>query len=148
MRRGLIIGIVALVTVSAALLSWQPWQMTSERWIRNSVVQLRQMPPPPAGLASSLGQGEWAGQGYLLFTNGWACFASTTFHSSERVGDIGLLRASDGSFYICHFHFCVGLLEYRQDIRRPEERQGRPQDIGQFIEHYGKINGWERLADN
>ena len=147
MRRSLIIGVVVLVAITASLLTWRPWELTRKRWIHNAMHQLRQTTPPPANLASSLGQGEWAGQSYLLFTNGWACFRSHTFHSSERVGDIGMLRASDGSFYICHFHFCVGLKEYWQEVRPPEEQQARPRDINHFIELYGKTHGWKRLPD-
>jgi hypothetical protein len=107
--------------------------------------QLRQMPPPPASLASSLGSEDWAGQGYMVFTNGWACFTSHTFHSSMRVGDIGLLLSSDGSFYICHFHFCVGLAEYSQVTWAPEVKRPRPRDIDHFIELYGKTHGWKRI---
>lgn len=145
MRRFLIIGVMILAAIAASLLAWWPGVLTQEKWIRHAMQQLRQTPPPPAGLASSPGGGEWAGQGYLLFTNGWACFTSHTVHSSGRVGDIGLLRASDGSFYISHFHFCVGLDEYSQQVHPPEQRQARPRDIGHFIELYGQTHGWTRI---
>jgi hypothetical protein len=145
MRRAIIIGIAALGIVLAGLLVWRPWEMTPERWIRTALKELQQMPPPPADFAASLGDGEWAGQRYLLFTNGWACFSYHTFHASERVGDIGLLRASDGSLYIAHFHFCVGLTEYSQRVLPSERQQPRPRDMAHFIELYGPKHGWKRL---
>ena len=147
MRRLIIITVVALVAVSTVLLVWRPWEMTRERWIHSAMQRLREMPPPPTNLVTSVGEGDWAGKGYMLFSNGWACFSYHTFHESERVGDIALLRASDGSFYVCHFHFCVGLGEYWQSVRPPEERQLQPRDIGHFIELYEKKQGWKRLPD-
>jgi len=61
------------------------------------------------------------------------------------VGDIGLLRDSEGSYYICQYHFCVGLHEYWQQVRPPQEQRPRPRDIGHFIELYGQTNGWKRI---
>ncbi len=147
MRRRLIIGVIALGVAAAGLLALRPWESARERWIRSATRQLRQVPPPPASLGSSLGSGEWAGEGYILFTNGWACFRSHTFHASEEVGDIGLLRASDGSFYICHFHFCLGLGAYWTATWAGVKPRPRPRDIRHFIEIYGPTQGWTRISD-
>jgi hypothetical protein len=148
MRHSLKIGVIALAVVAVSLVAWRPWESARERWLRAATRQLRQLPPPPASLASSLGSAEWAGQGYMLFTNGWACFTSQTFHSSMQVGDIGLLRSSDGSFYTCHFHFCVGMEgEYGQVSWAPEVKRPRPRDIKHFIELYGETQGCKRIPD-
>ena len=145
------IGVVLLGVVAATFLAWRPWELRRERWIRSAMRQLRQAPPPPTSLAPSLSSKEWTldydGQGYIFFTNGWAWFATHTVESSKRVGDIGLLRASDGSFYICHHHFSYGVGAYLQWPKANDKQQPRPRDIRHFIELYGQTQGWKRIPD-
>src|SRR5262245_6087506 len=117
MRRAKIIAsIVLFCAIVGVLAAWRPWEMTREQWIRETLVELRQSPPPPGDISTHLtaklpdGVSEvmWAGAGYMIFEDGWARFIHHTFHSSERIGDVALLRASDGSIYVSRFHFCVG----------------------------------------
>jgi len=88
--------------------------------------------------------GEWVAiagdHAYMLFTDGWAVFVAHTFHDSERIGDVALLRASDGTLYISHFHFCVGVTEY---VGSP-----RPQNIQGFLQKYKDIHGWKRIPNS
>jgi len=55
----------------------------------------------------TLPMGRWAGNGYILFSNGWAAFACHTFHDSEKIGDVALLGHL--MEFLCQpFHFCIG----------------------------------------
>jgi hypothetical protein len=143
-----VIGILLAASMTS-LLVWRPWEMTREQWIREAKLQLRTVPPPPAHLANSLGPEQWARDGYLLFTNGWARMVSHTFHDSERVGDVAFLRSSDGTLFMSGFHFCTGEYQYFVLGAVPGESvvpDGKPADIQQFIQRFGKQHDWNLVV--
>lgn len=146
MNRPYLIGFALLLIVIAAGL-WRPWEETREDWIRKTKLELSQRPAPPADFEKTLEPGQWAGGGYVLFENGWAAFASHTIHYSERIGDVALLRAADGTLYESRFHFCTGTLAFWQREDDPELRISRPRDIAHFLALYGEKHRWKRLAD-
>jgi hypothetical protein len=132
----IIIALVALLAIVAGV--WKPWSMTQAQWLAKTTQELRSCVPPPAYLVTNLPPGRWVAQRYLIFSNDWACFAYHTFHRSERIGDVALLRGADGSFYISRYHFCAGLPE---DPDAPQ-----PKDLADFLKTYGTDQQWKRLS--
>lgn len=111
-------------------------------WIKKTTQKLQDRGAPSAELMHTLKPGQWAGHGYLLFSNGWASFACHTIHDSEEIGDVALLRTSDGAIYISHYHFCVGEGEFWFSHR------AQPKNFSKFLEL--KIfsgQGWKRKTD-
>lgn len=143
-----VIGIL-LAAIMTSLLVWRPWEMTREQWIHEAKLQLQNVPPPPANLINSLGSEQWAKSGYLFFTNGWARIISHTIHDSERVGDVALLRSSNGTLFMSRFHFCTGEYEYFVLGSVPGEAdvsEGKPADIQHFIQRFGKRHDWNLVV--
>ena len=106
------------------------------QWLKSAAQELQSRGTPPADLMHTLPMGRWAGNGYILFSNGWAAFACHTFHDSEKIGDVALLRTPDGVLYVSHFHFCIGETEY---YGWPQ-----PRDFSSFLEIFGAKQGWKR----
>ena len=129
--------------VGACVCAWAYRQTGQAAWIHATTSALRDYSGPSTSL-KPVRSGEWvvnAGDhGYMLFSDGWAIFVAHTFHESERIGDVALLRTSDGGLYISHFHFCVGVTEY---VGRP-----RPQNIQDFLRKYGGVHGWKRIPNS
>ncbi len=155
MRRALIIGLISCTAAFCFVAVWQYWyvprrelaqsQLAREQWLLSTKASLSEAANPTA-VTMPLPEGEdWAALDVIRFSDGWARFACHTFHDSERIGDIALLRASDGTFYISDFHFCVGILEYSQQLLELAKRQPPPKNIGHFIEQYGPVHGWKKL---
>ena len=123
--------------------AWAYRQTGQAAWIHGATTALRGYPAPSPDL-KPMRDGEWVAiagdHAYMLFTDGWAVFVAHTFHDSERIGDVALLRASDGTLYISHFHFCVGVTEY---VGSP-----RPQNIQGFLQKYKDIHGWKRIPNS
>lgn len=109
MRRLVIIAAVSSAIFLIGLAVWTPATVAQARWLRKTAVELHACGPPPPEARASLAPGRWANERYLIFSNDWASFAYNTFHDSERLGDIALLRGADGSLYVSHYHFCTGL---------------------------------------
>lgn len=108
-------------------------------WLWSSVQELQNRGLPPANFTNGLPPGVWANHGFLVFSNGWASFAYHTVHETGDVGDIALLRTSEGIFYVSHYHFCCAEATFYS------ERQ--PKDIADFLEMFGAKHGWKRGAD-
>ena len=109
------------------------WRTSQTYWIRTTVRTLRSYPPPPA----TVGDGKWtvitADREYLVFSNGWAYFAANTIDGPERIGAVAILCASDGTVYISHHDFDVGITEV--------SRLTQPKDLQDFLQ---KSGGWEK----
>ncbi len=111
---------------------------TSDQWLQHAVEELQKRSTPSAELIQSPSRKEWADNGYLLFTNGWAAFMSHSSHDSQKIGDIGLLLTSDGVFYTNDFHYCMGESEYHGG------KQTQPKDFAHFFELYGVKQEWKK----
>jgi hypothetical protein len=100
-------------------------------WLWSEVQRLQNLGAPPMTLATNREPNAWSKDGFLVFSNGWAAFACHTIHDpdSENIGDIALLRTSDGIIYVSYYHFCCG--EWTFDT------EDRPRDFSQFLEVYG-----------
>ncbi|MGC3961552.1 MAG: hypothetical protein QM813_27600 [Verrucomicrobiota bacterium] len=162
MRRELVAeGVIQLVYKPLGLLDeWRPfllyqrwWYYTKEerevilaeetwtgsQWLQHAITQLEKRGAPPTTLTLAPDRKEWAAKGYLLFVKGWAAFESHSSHDSARIGDIGLLRTSDGAFYTNDFHYCLGESEYHGS------KQAQPNNFLDFLERYGNTQKWKQL---
>jgi hypothetical protein len=135
MKSRIIISL-ALIIVGLVAASIYRHKHAQAQWLENARQTLASRNAPTADIVHTFRSGNWAGQGYLTFSNGWASFDFHTFHDSEKIGDIALLRTSDGVYYTSHFHFCVGETEFSS--------QPQPRDISQFLEIYGAKQGWTK----
>lgn len=87
------------------------WYWTTQSlWVAHATKELDQRGAPPACLVQSLESNQWVSEAskFFVFSNGWASYAYSTMHESSAIGDVALLRTSDGAVYICHYHFCSG----------------------------------------
>jgi hypothetical protein len=130
---------VSFIVMSSAVGSDR--DVAQAQWLKSATQELQSRGAPSTELMHTLQPGQWAGHGFILFTNGWASFAYHTFHDSEEIGDVALLRTSDGIFYVSHFHFCVGEAEFWA----PHKIQ--PKDFSQFLELYGAKQDWKKKPD-
>jgi len=135
MKPRIIISLV-LIIVSLVAASIYSHRHAQAQWLENERQTLVSRGAPAADLVHTFRPGDWAGQGYLIFSNGWASFAFHTFHDSTKIGDVALLRTSEGVFYVSHFHFCVGETEFTS--------QPQPRDVSQLLEIYGAKQGWTK----
>jgi hypothetical protein len=126
-----------LVVVFVAVMFLRPWSAGERRWIRAAKKELDGLGQPPARFTQG-SRREWATGPWLVFSNGWACFTCRTIHSQEDPRDIALLRASNGQYYLCHFHFEFGAGEYLQ--------QEQPRNLEDFMGRYEQAQGWKRLS--
>jgi hypothetical protein len=131
----LVIGTILLL-VYACLVAFAFWRTSEAYWIRTTVRTLRSYPPPP-GSSRTVGDGKWtvstADRQYLIFSNGWAYFTANRIDGPERFGAVAILCASDGTVYISHHNFDVGITEFSQ---RPQ-----PKDLQDFLWKYVR---WEK----
>ena len=135
----LIISFLAVMLVLPAYRAHHRYhgdQKAQAIWLWSSVQELQNRGSPPADFAKGLDPDVWVSHGFLVFSNGWASFTFHTIHDSEDIGDIALLRTSDGIFYVSYFHFCVGEAEFSS--------QRHPKDIAEFLELFGARHGWKR----
>ena len=126
-----------IVSLIAASIYWH--KHAQAQWLENAKHTLAGRTAPSHDLVHTFRPAAWADQGYLIFSNGWAAFAFHTFHDSRKVGDIALLRTSDGVCYVSHYHFCVGEDEFFG--------QPQPRDVAQFLKIYGAKQGWKKQPD-
>lgn len=106
-------------------------------WLWSQVQKLQNRSAPPSTVITNKSELRlWAKDGYLVFSNGWAAFACHTFHDSEEIGDIALLRTTDGIFYVSHYHFCCGETIF--------DCGDQPKDFSQFLEAFGAKQNWTR----
>ena len=131
--------LLAFLIASSIAVLFYTHRRAQTLWLENASQTLASRGAPPADLIHTFRPGNWAGNGYILFSNGWAAFACHTFHDSTKIGDIALLRTSEGIPYESHFHFCIGVTEYYS--------QPQPKDFSRFLEIYGAKQGWKRKPD-
>jgi|ERR1039458_4977716 hypothetical protein len=134
--RPLFVICTILLVVYACLAAFVSWRTSEAYWIRTTVRTLRSYPPPPAS-SRTVGDGKWtvrtADRQYLIFSNGWAYFTANRIDGPERFGAVAILCASDGTVYISHHNFDVGITEFSQ---RPQ-----PKDLQDFLWKYVR---WEK----
>jgi hypothetical protein len=131
--------LLAFLIASSIAVLFHTHRHVQTLWLENASQTLASRGAPPADLIRTFRPGNWAGNGYILFSNGWAAFACHTFHDSEKIGDVALLRTPDGVLYVSHFHFCIGEMEFFQ--------QAQPRDFQRFLQIYGTKQGWKRKPD-
>lgn len=120
------------------LLPHHPSQRAQAAWLRSQAQHLQNLGAPPMMLATNREPNDWAKDGFLVFSNGWAAFTCHTIHDSdaENIQDIALLRTADGDFYVSRYHFCMGETTFTT--------KDRPGDFSQFLALYGAEQGWTR----
>jgi hypothetical protein len=137
--RPLLVICTILLVAFTCLTAFVYWRTSQKYWINATVRTLRSYPPPPAGI-TTVGDGKWivgnSGRSYLVFSNGWAGIAINNREQSERLGDLAIMCASDGTVYISHYHFDVG-------IRELSERRPQPKDLQDFLRK--DPHGWQKL---
>ena len=144
--------ILALVLLALAAPYRGSFNVAAQRrWIQQTVQELAQKASPPFGLKQCAGDSSentwWRLPGYLIFSNGWAAYKINTIHNSSKVGDVAVLKTSDGAYYYCHSHFCTGISEWMDT--GPYSIGPAPADAKDFLTHCGKFQGWNLLsADN
>jgi cytochrome c1 len=134
---GIFLILLVVILAGVSFLSGRHGRVSERaqaQWLASACQTLTSQKPPAAELSHNFLEGSWAGDGYLIFSNGCAACAFHTFHESEKIGDIALLRTSDGVFFTSHFHFCVGELEF---LNEPQ-----PRDFPEFLKIYGGKHGW------
>ena len=150
-RRFVIVALCILAVFllgKTALRKWQEREsvrVEKERgWIRQAVQRLEQAGPPPKDLGQSPPYAPWVVPGYFVFSNGWAAYDLHSFHASDGMGDIALLRLSDGRLYTSKMHFCGGITDMMQPSG--SEQLPRPADAKDFFENCGRFQQWNLLS--
>jgi len=149
-------AVPALLLVVALLLTWTwlHWDRFSavaqRQWILQAVQELSQMLPPSPALERNTDKSGsytwWSRPDYLIFSNGWAAYKIHTVHDGEKVGDIAVLRASDGALYYSNEHYCVGITEWMEPHPSLEAQSPAPSDLRDFLAHYGERQDWKSFA--
>jgi hypothetical protein len=103
-------------------------------WLWEEVQHLQNLGAPSLASATNRESGFWAKDGFLIFSNDWAAFSCHTFHDSEDIGDVALIRTSTGVFYVSYYHFCCGESTF--------DSEDRPKDFLQFLELFGARQNW------
>jgi hypothetical protein len=109
-------------------------------WTRMAMSQLRNLTPPPAATLWSASNGNWVVGSYLVFSNDWAAFTNHSLHESDELGEIALLRTSDGRVFRTKHHFCNDINEFM--IEAEQNRKPQPRDLQDFFNLYGTNKNW------
>ena len=128
---------IVLILIGFQLIRLALQRHAQSQWLQTTIKTLEKRGSPSANLVQAFRPDAWAGEGYILFSNGWAQFACHTFHDSEKIGDIAAIRTPDNIIYVSHFHFCISESEY---YGLPQ-----PKDFAQFLEIFGPKQGWKKM---
>ncbi len=67
--------------------------------------------PEPRGYFDTSGEEEWLTGDTIVCADGsWLMFRNRCYKEDERIHDLFVARASDGSWYYSDFHFCIGAM--------------------------------------
>jgi hypothetical protein len=119
------------------------------RWMVKAVQELSKVAPPSFESKPSTNAWEntWLGHPeYLLFSNDWAAYRINTIHDIPEIGDITVLRSSDGRFYSSRMHYCVGIGEWMDPEPMSDRQSPAPSDLTDFLEHVGRLQHWTLFA--
>jgi hypothetical protein len=105
-------------------------------WLWSAVQKLQNLGAPSPNVTTNLDASWWAKDGFLVFSNGWVSFAYHTFHDSEDIGDIALLRTPEGVFFVSYYHFCLGATTF--------DTRDQPKDFSEFMQVFGTEQKWTR----
>jgi hypothetical protein len=128
---------VVLILIGIYSIRFALQRHAQSQWLQTTIKTLEKRGAPPANLAQTFRPEAWAGEGYILFSNRWVQFACHTFHDSEKIGDIAVVRTPDNVCYVSHYHFCISESEY---YGWPQ-----PKDFSQFLEIFGSKQGWKKV---
>ena len=142
----MVLAVVALV-VALAVPPRLHLSRAREEWTKMAVGQLRQLGPPPPAVLTAARTGTWAVASYLVFSNDWAAFTNHSLHAPDELGEIALLRTSDGRIYRTKHHFCNDINEFMIEAEQLHHNL-QPSDLQQFFSVYGTNKNWQPLAGN
>ena len=112
-------------------------------WICQRIAELRQIGPPSDDSEQRASYSPWITPRYLIFSNSWAAYRIHTSHSSRLIGEVALLRTSDGRIYSSKLHYCVGIADW---MLRSEGEIPCPADADDFFGNQGKRQQWNLLS--
>lgn len=124
------------------------------QWLLRAAQELTQAAPPAPALPSTpgtnnLGRPPWQSlPNYLVFSNGWVGYRINTIHDDEAIGDIAVLRSSDGALYYSTQHYCVGITEWMEPEFTGEVNPAPPSNLRDYLAHYGRAQRWNTLASD
>jgi len=83
---------------------------------------------------------------YFLFTNGWATYDLHSVHAMDGLGDLAMLRLSDGRLYFSKLHYCMGIT----DMMQPSgpEQSTQPANADDFLKGVGRYQQWTLLSSD
>jgi hypothetical protein len=147
------VGVFAAVLLALPMLPRDSFKVTLQRqWMLQAVQDLLQTAPPSfpstSGTNTSREDAWWEHPNYLIFSNSWAAYRINTIHDRPDVGDIAVLRTSDGAFYYSVQHYCVGITEWMEPFPGAEGQIAAPSDLRDFLEHYARSQRWNAFAPN
>jgi hypothetical protein len=137
--------VAALVYGPPAVQTWQQSARAKKEreWTQKTVQQLQQASSPSPDVGRGTNGPYWITEDYLIFSNGWAAYKIHSIHANDGMGDIALLRGSDGVLYWSQFHFCGGIIsDFRDSLNLRES--GRPENLKDFLEKYA--TSWRPLS--
>ena len=146
-KRAVILTCSTLIFLATAVFGTRvvrSWQKSAnakrtQGWLQTAINELKSRSAPSNEAILEANTNGWVTSNHLIFSNDWATYKIHTFHESDDLGDINLLRGPDGTLYLSHFHFCVGIYG-----EIPAE-DGRPKDFKEFLAHYGTQQNWKLL---
>jgi hypothetical protein len=149
----LVLGTFIAVRLVLPLLPRDTFKVTAQRqwqWILQAVQDLSQAAPPslpPASGTNTSRENSWWGHpNYLIFSNGWAAYRINSIHDGPDVGDIAVLRTSEGAFYYSNQHYCAGITESMDPMPGAKEEIAAPSDLKDFLEHDARPQRWNAFA--
>lgn len=156
--------VVAIAFVPSKIRTWRQSRQFSREiaWIQEAVQQIQKSPTPGPELVQSASTGRWeiasSPGSYLIFSNGWACCRTHSWHSDDGMDDIAVLKMPDGNFYLSRYHFEFGIkmetlslpvrLADSLDAKHPIETasllggHSQPADAKDFLEFGARWQGW------
>lgn len=118
------------------------------QWIQNAVAEMANLPMPTLNTNLIGHEVAWILPQALVFSNGWAAYKTHTIHEGNDVGDVAVLRTSDGLFYVSHTHFCAGITGLMEPSPYDEEPCAQPADAGNFLAGVGRFQGWNLASQD
>lgn len=144
------LGLCAVAGLIYGPLAWRERQEVARAkrehdWTQAAFAALQHVHPPPAERLQSAENAQWLGSDYLVFSNGWAAYKLHSWHANDGMGDIALMKTSDGPVYFSDFHFCGGITT-DMELQPNGEIKTRPRDAKDFLKHYANRQSWRNFS--
>lgn len=141
-------GFLVLISGQALFRKWQNRESVrvnkSVDWIQQTAQRLKQVQPPTTEPGPGAPDAPWVVPGYFIFKNGWAAYDHHSVHAMDGLGDLAVLRLSDGRLYFSKLHYCCGMT----DMMQPSGPEQLPQaeDAEDFLAGTGRYQQWTLLS--